>query len=426
MTPLNAESAELADLRSLRSCDLCVPARRMLAADAADPAAEWTLRLEPVASPAGDASAQPQLTASERRRDPQLARKRRLADGVEVLAADGDRLVRTAARRRVGDDFFANYADVPSVMRLADRTLVAHWLQMSSTIRRPSLRRPAHAVDRRRAHVVAAVFTASRRHEARSTASRRSSTCAARGSASVWLDGRAMKPADDARRRRHRRHGAARRASSTAAGSSCPRTPSTCASASAARPPPRSTTDGAIVAYRGRSAGRDSRHLRGAARRRQWTMPAPVHDDGWKIDGCPVNGPAMSAERTHASRSPGSRRQKDDGHAFVAFSQDAGRTFGAPVRVDDAGSLGRVDVEQLLDGSAVVGWIELAGGQRGVQGAAGRADRHNDRRRSPSPTWATDRNSGYPRMARRGNELVFAWTGSDDSLRVETAVARLP
>jgi hypothetical protein len=34
-----------------------------------------------------------------------------------------------------------------------------------------------------------------------------------------------------------------------------------------------------------------------------------------------------------------------------------------------------------------------------------------------------NRNSGYPRMARRGNELLFAWTGTDDSLRVKTALA---
>ena len=37
-----------------------------------------------------------------------------------------------------------------------------------------------------------------------------------------------------------------------------------------------------------------------------------------------------------------------------------------------------------------------------------------------------NRNSGYPRMARRGAELVFAWTGTDDSLRVKTAAALLP
>jgi hypothetical protein len=29
-------------------------------------------------------------------------------------------------------------------------------------------------------------------------------------------------------------------------------------------------------------------------------------------------------------------------------------------------------------------------------------------------------------MARRGQELIFAWTGSGEHLRVETALVRLP
>ena len=36
-----------------------------------------------------------------------------------------------------------------------------------------------------------------------------------------------------------------------------------------------------------------------------------------------------------------------------------------------------------------------------------------------------NRNSGHPRMVLRGGELVFAWTGTDDSLRVQTATARI-
>ena len=38
-------------------------------------------------------------------------------------------------------------------------------------------------------------------------------------------------------------------------------------------------------------------------------------------------------------------REAEQGQAYLAFSQDAGATFGAPIRVDDGGSLGRVDVE---------------------------------------------------------------------------------
>ena len=95
------------------------------------------------------------------------------------------------------------------------------------------------------------------------------------------------------------------------------------------------------------------------------------------------------------------------------------------MQVDDAGSLGRVDVEQLADGSAVVGWIELAGKSTAFK--VRRVERGGQRSAAFTVTDLGERrNSGYPRLARHGQELVFAWTGTGDRLRVETAVARLP
>jgi len=92
------------------------------------PPVDWTLTLQTVATPAADASAQPQLTASK--------------DGVILswLESAGSQTALKYSERTdtgwsephmvaAGSDFFVNYADVPSVVRLADRTLVAHWLR---------------------------------------------------------------------------------------------------------------------------------------------------------------------------------------------------------------------------------------------------------------------------------------------------------
>ena len=87
-----------------------------------------TIALEPIASPAGVNSAEPQLTTD---------RGRTMLSWVELAGthtslkvaertASGWTDVRTAAS---GDDFMVNAADVPSVRRLADDSLVAHWLQ---------------------------------------------------------------------------------------------------------------------------------------------------------------------------------------------------------------------------------------------------------------------------------------------------------
>jgi len=178
-----------------------------------------------------------------------------------------------------------------------------------------------------------------------------------------------------------------------------------------------------IVVYRDRSAAEVRNIHVTTLAGGVWTEPVAVHDDGWRIDGCPVNGPSVSAIGREVAVA-WFALQDERGHAFVGFSHDNGRTFGAPIRVDAAGSLGRVDVELLEDASAVVAWIELAGSNASYQirrvEAAGAGS---------TPTtvasMAGNRNSGYPRMTRHGDELVFAWTDAA-TLRVETAHARLP
>src|SRR5262249_3371862 len=94
----------------------------------------------------------------------------------------------------------------------------------------------------------------------------------------------------------------------------------------------------------------------------RWTEPAVVHADNWQIPACPINGPALSASgRTVVIA--WYTVQQNQGHAYVAFSADAGRHFAEPVRLDDSASIGRVDVELLADGSAVATWIEVGDGR---------------------------------------------------------------
>jgi hypothetical protein len=149
------------------------------------------------------------------------------------------------------------------------------------------------------------------------------------------------------------------------------------------------------------------------------------------IDGCPVNGPVMAARGRDVAAAWFTVKD-DQGLSYVAFSSDSGRTWGTPIRVDDAGSLGRVDVELLDDGSALVSWVEYA------EGASDFKVRRVDKAGARSPALAVSpvsggRASGFPKMARNGNNVIFAWSGSatpegnaDGSLQVFTAVATLP
>ena len=168
------------------------------------------------------------------------------------------------------------------------------------------------------------------------------------------------------------------------------------------------TSEGPIAAFRNRTEDevRDIHVSR--LENGKWTEPRPVHEDGWKINACPVNGPMLSARGPSVALAWFTAKN-DQGRAYVAFSQDAGRTFGAPIRIDDAGALGRVDVELTPDGSAIASWIEFA--EQRAQFRVRRIDPSGAR--SPSVTVSNltgGRASGYPRLESSGDELVVAWT----------------
>lgn len=386
-------------------------------------AAGWLPGIQSIPTPAGPGSAQPQLSVSDR--------------GVLLswIEKNGTRAVLKFAERTgsgwseprtvaSGDDWFVNWADVPSVVRLADGSLAAHWLQKSGP--------DTYSYD---------VRLSWSRDEGKtwspSFTPHRDGTKTEHGFASlfqmpgaglglVWLDGRAMKPESP-----HDAHGAGDRGAMTVRfatfdthwkqTSEMPidlRVCECCPTAAAV------TAEGPIAAFRNRSEDevRDiyiSRFESG-----KWSEPKPVHADGWKIPACPVNGPMLTA-RDRDVAIAWFTVKNDQGRAFVAFSKDAGRTFGTPIRLDDGGSLGRVDVELMSDGGAIATWIEFA--DQRAQFRVRRVEANGTKSAAVTVSGiAGNRTSGYPRLARRGEELVFAWTESTDGqTQVKTASAQL-
>ena len=116
------------------------------------------------------------------------------------------------------------------------------------------------------------------------------------------------------------------------------------------------TSAGAVVAYRDRSANeiRDISVVRRTAK--GWTQPKTLHADGWQIQGCPVNGPQLDArgKRVVAAWFTAARNEP---RVQVAFSEDAGATFSAPLRVTPGPTAGRVDVAWIDDRNAVVTYL---------------------------------------------------------------------
>ena len=181
------------------------------------------------------------------------------------------------------------------------------------------------------------------------------------------------------------------------------------------------TRDGPVVAYRNRAEGEIRDIHMSRLQSGVWSESKAVHDDNWKINACPVNGPMLAARGANVAIA-WFTAAGDEGRALLAFSKDSGRSFAAPIRLDDAGSLGRVDLEMLADSSVVATWIEFAGGR-----AQFRARRVTESGvKSEAVTVAGiegSRASGYPRVAAFGDEIVLAWVEpADTGSMVRTAV----
>lgn len=261
--------------------------------------------------------------------------------------------VRTVA---VGNSMMVNWADTPHVAATADRALWAHWLQKSP--------------DNPEAYNI--MLVRSLDHGMNWSSPLRVNTDAvpaehgfvsfwAQDESSLgvaWLDGRKLGL-------QHEGHDSAQSDPSRAmtlraavfdgylqrsAETEIDADTCTCCQTSAA-----ATAGGAVLVYRdhARDDVRDIARVRFDGK--TWSKPAPVHADGWKMAGCPVNGPgiAMLGARAVVGWYTGAG---NDNAVKLAASKDGGATFAAPVVVDHGPAVtGRVAVA-LDAGQAWVVW----------------------------------------------------------------------
>jgi hypothetical protein len=168
------------------------------------------------------------------------------------------------------------------------------------------------------------------------------------------------------------------------------------------------TSTGPVVVYRDRSDEeiRDLSIIRLV--NDAWTTPQPVHKDNWKIAGCPVNGPRISGKENNLAVA-WFTAANDTARVNVAFSNDGGETFETPIRIDEAETIGRVDIELLDANRAVVSWMEGSVIKARIVYRDGTKDSSWQVANS-----STARASGFPQMTKAGNQLLFAWTDEVD------------
>jgi len=359
----------------------------------------------PITSPAGPNSSEPQFTMQGNR--------------VILSWIEGDEdhsTLRFAERTATAwtptqnvhssNQINVNAVDLPSVQLLANGTLAAQWTDKNGPNPEASNVRISFSSDKGRTWSA----PVSPHHDGTQTEHGFVSLFQAPGAGAglgiVWLDGRNTNPNDatgDMALRASTYDAAGKQLRETVVD---PRVCECCSTATA------TTSDGVIVAYRDRSP-REIRDIyvtsfSGAA----WSTPVLVHADNWELQGCPINGPAVSARGREVAVAWFTAKD-DQGQAFVAFSHDAGRTFGQPVRVDGGRSLGHVGVYLLPDGSAVVSGVEIV--DSAAQFRARKVTAAGVRSNVVNVAGEGDPDTRSPRLAGNATELLFAWTESDEN-----------
>lgn len=314
-------------------------------------------------------------------------------------------------------DFFVNWADFPAVIETANGRLFAHWLQKS--------RKSTYAYD-----VRLSSSTDDGKSWGTSLLPHRDGTQTEHGFvslvpagesvAAVWLDGRNM-----AEGHGHESAGAMtlRYARITPEGEIADeaqldeRVCECCQTGMAVG------SRGAVVVYRDRSESevRDIGLVRQTGE--SWSAPATLAEDGWKIEGCPVNGPQIDARGDRVvvawfTSGGGANRVK------VAFSSDGGSSFTPPFAVDTGSPIGRTDVVLLEDGSAVVSWIERIGESAEVRVRRVFADGRLETALKVADS-SPARSAGVPRMTVGADGIYIAWTEPDQPSRIRVSLLPL-
>lgn len=179
--------------------------------------------------------------------------------------------------------------------------------------------------------------------------------------------------------------------------------------------------DGFIAVYRDRSEDeiRDISFARYSNETGEWSEPQTIHDDGWKMMACPVNGPRVTSDgnRVAVTWFTGADDQRK---VKLAFSYDGGESFSEPKIVADEYAVGRADVAFGNNDDMYVSWMAEVEDDGYIMLRRITSEGGMDEPYRVGLT-ASSRQSGFPRMEKTGNHLLFAWTQTEPLMRVRTA-----
>ena len=172
------------------------------------------------------------------------------------------------------------------------------------------------------------------------------------------------------------------------------------------------TDKGPLVVYRDRS----EKEVRDIYMTRNiddvWEAPTPVHNDGWVIYGCPVNGPKVVSYENNIAVS---WFTVSDAKPTVnlSFSRFYGASFDEPIKINDLNAIGRVDVAFLNEKEVIVSYME--GDDDGTYLRIKKVSL-DGKVSEPITISRIDggRSTGVPQLEILNDEIFIVWTVSED------------
>jgi hypothetical protein len=150
-----------------------------------------------------------------------------------------------------------------------------------------------------------------------------------------------------------------------------------------------------------------------------------VNQDGWSINGCPDDGPAMAVDAKGVVHLVWPTVQGGtEGALLYAMSRD-GRTFSAPVRVPTLGSPKPSHPQIAIDGQGrvVVAWDEVRSGVRGAAFSRMTSTAGLPPVFGPIQSLGASGPSAYPVLAAGSRGLIAVWTaGAADKASISVRV----
>ena len=319
-----------------------------------------------------------------------------------------------------GTDWFVNWADIPAVQPVTDSFWAAHYLQ-----RTPG---GTYAYD-----VRLRLSNDGGRNWRDAGSPHQDGTLTEHGFVSlyanagrlgvVWLDGRETSASVDAANH-HAGHGGMtlRAASMDAQGQFSDREQVDRLVCDCCQTAAVMTLDSPLVVYRDRTKSEQRDIVSSRWLQDGWSQPKPVGVDGWQINGCPVNGPALAA-RQNAVAALWYSGANGQSQIFFSRSADGGVSFDRKLKINKGRALGRVTLLMYPDRSVLLAWM-----RENTSGTAHIVGRFASSNNELGPILelvqvSPKRASGFPKLFLSDVGTVLAWTDqSDVAPRVRTLI----